>query len=246
VTPVRRVCGLLLVSLVLLAGCKVDARVDVRMNADGSGTVTVQVTLDADAVSRLTVKEPLATAVRLDDLRAAGWSVSAWTPSSDGGRTITLTHGFTDQQDLANRFGDLVGGNGVLGPPKISRTHSLFGAEQSVQINADLRHLSTGIHADPGVAAALTNAGVDVNALDAKLQGELGQAFSLTLAVHAPDGETSEVQVKPGAVGAASASSSQLYAKRVALVVIGFALLLLALGLTGASLLASSRRRRAS
>jgi hypothetical protein len=236
----------LLVSVVLLAGCKVDARVDVRMRADGSGTLTVQVALDADAVSRLTVKEPLATAVRLGDLRAAGWSVSAWKPVSDGGRTITLTHDFTDQQDLAQRFDDLVGSNGVLGDPKISRTHSLFGATQSIQVNADLRHLSAGIHSDAGVAKALTNAGVNVDALDAKLRGELGKAFTLTIVVHAPGGETSQVQVKPGTVGAASAQSSQVYAKRTALVAIGVGLLLLALVLTGASLLASSRRRRAS
>ena len=46
ITPVRRVCvcGLLALSLVLLAGCKVDARVDVRLRADGSGTITTQVT----------------------------------------------------------------------------------------------------------------------------------------------------------------------------------------------------------
>jgi hypothetical protein len=245
-TPVRRVCGVVLVSVVLLAGCKVDARVDVRMKADGSGTVTVQVTLDADAVSRLTVKEPLAKAVRLGDLRAAGWNVSAWTTASDGGKTIMLTHDFTDQQDLARRFEDLVGTNGVLAEPKIRRTRSWFRATESIEVGADLRHLSTGIRSDADVAKALTNAGVNVDALDAKLRGELGKAFTLTIAVHAPDGETSEVHVKPGTVGTAGAQSSQVYAKRKALVATGIGLLLLALVVTGVSLVASSRRRRAS
>jgi hypothetical protein len=236
----------LLVSVVVLAGCKVDARVDVRMSADGSGTVTARVTLDADAVSRLTVKEPLVTAVRLGDLRAAGWDVSAWTPASGGGRTVTLTHDFTDQQDLARRFEDLVGTNGVLTEPKISRTHSWFGATESIEVGADLRHLSTGIRSDADVAKALTNAGVNVDALDAKLRGELGKSFTFTIAAHAPDGESSEVRLKQGLVGTAGAQSSQVYAKRTALVAIGIGLLLLALVLTGASLLASSRRRRAS
>jgi hypothetical protein len=245
-TPVRRVCGLLLVSVVLLAGCKVDARVDVRMRADGSGTLTVHVSLDADAVSRVSVKEPLAKAVPLADVRAAGWSVSAWKPASHGGRTITLTHDFTDQEDLTRRFHDLVGANGVLGDPKITRTHSWFGATESIEVGADLRHLSTGIRSDAEVAKALTNAGVNVDALDAKLLGELGKAFTLTIAVHAPDGETSQMQVTPGTVGSAGASSSQIYTKRLVLVAIGAGLLLLALVFTGASLVSNLRRRRAS
>ena len=49
VTPVRRVWGLLLVAAVLLAGCKVDARVDITLRADGSGSVAAKVTLDAEA-----------------------------------------------------------------------------------------------------------------------------------------------------------------------------------------------------
>lgn len=245
-TPVRRVCGVLLVSVVLLAGCKVDARVDVRMNADGSGTVTAQITLDHVAVARVAPTPSLEQAVRLDDLRAAGWTVSAWKPAANGSRTITLTHPFTGQQDLANRLDDLGGANGVLGDPKIRRTHSWFGATESVQLNADLRHLSTGIRSDPGVSKALTDAGVNVDALDAQMRGELGKSLTFTIAVRAPDGETSELQVKPGTVGTASAQSSQVYAKRVVLLVIGGTLLLLALVLTGASLLAKSRRRRAS
>ena len=48
VTPVRRVGGLALVAAVLRAGCKVDARVDVTLRADGSGMVTARVALDAD------------------------------------------------------------------------------------------------------------------------------------------------------------------------------------------------------
>ena len=247
-TPVRRVCGVVLVSVVLLAGCKVDARVDVRVKADGSGTVTATVTLDAAAVRRIASGSSLEKAVRLDDMRAAGWNVTVLATSIQGdqGYRIVLTHPFTGQQDLANRLEDLGGANGVLGDPKIKRTRSWFGATDSVQINADLRNLSTGIRSDPGVAKALTDAGVNVAALDAQLRGELGKSVTLTLAVHAPNGETSEVVVKPGAVGAADAQSSNFYAQRVVLLVIGGILLLLAIVLMAASLLAKSRRHHAS
>ena len=120
-TPVRRVWGLLLVSVVLLAGCKVDARVDVTLRADGSGTVTARVTLDADAVRRLTTA-PIAQAVPLADMRAAGWKVSGWTKSSGGSESITVSHGFVGQTDLARRLADLVGTTGVLHDPAITRT----------------------------------------------------------------------------------------------------------------------------
>jgi hypothetical protein len=232
--------------VVVLAGCKVDARIDVRLNADGSGIVTAQITLDHEAVGRVASGSSLEKAVRLDDMRAAGWTVSGWKTGAVGSKTITLTHAFTGQQDLANRLADLGGPNGVIGDPKVKQTRSWFGATDSVQINADLRNLSTGIRSDAEVAKALTEAGVNVDALDAQLRGELGKSFTLTLAVHAPDGETSEVTVKPGAAGAASAQSSNFYAKRVVLLVIGGTLLLFAIVLTAASLFAKSRRRRAS
>jgi hypothetical protein len=245
-TPVRRVCGLLAVALLVLTGCKVDARVDVKVRADGSGTVTARIALDADAVKRLTPTAPLAQAVPLADMRAAGWNVSGWTKVSDGGASVTLTHEFVGQDDLARRLRDLAGENGVLGDPKITRTRSWFGATDSVQINADLRHLSTGVRADPGVAKALTEAGVDVDALDKQLRGQLGKSLTLTLVVHAPGGESSEVRVKAGTVGAAGASSSHTYTDRIVLLAIGVVLLLLALVLTAVSLIARSRRRRAS
>src|SRR5262245_56575128 len=92
-TPVRRVAGLVCVAALLCAGCKVDARVDVTLRADGSGTVTARIALDRDAVRELTRHSSLAQAVPLDDVRAAGWTVSGWR-TSDGAATITLSREF--------------------------------------------------------------------------------------------------------------------------------------------------------
>ncbi len=121
VTPVRRVCGLLLVAVVLLAGCKVDARVDVRLNADGSGIVLAKITLDAEAVQRLTTGGSLATAVPLDDLRDAGWHVSEWKTTKSGAASITLSRAFVNQDGLARRLEDLTGPNGALRDARITR-----------------------------------------------------------------------------------------------------------------------------
>jgi hypothetical protein len=245
VTPFRRVAALLLAAMVLCAGCKVDARVDVTLRADGSGTVTARVRLDADAVRRLTARASLDQAVPLDDVRTAGWTVSGW-KTSDGGATLTLSHDFVGQADLARRLSDLVGPTGVLREARLTRSRSWLSAKDSIAVTGDLRHLTTGVKSDAALTRNLAAAGVDVNALDAQLRSQLGKAFSLTLAVHAPDGRTQTVVLRAGDQATATASSSRTNTTRVALDAAGVLLLLLALVVTAASLVATRRRRRAS
>ena len=127
----------------------------------------------------------LAKAVPLDDVRAAGWKVSVWavTKGTDEGYAITLTHGFTNEADLARRLEDLVGTTGVLRAPVITRTRGWLRAEDAIAVTVDLRHLSTGIRSDAEVAKRLAAAGVDVDALDAQLRGQLGKALTVTVTV---------------------------------------------------------------
>jgi hypothetical protein len=245
-TPVRRVCALVALSLVVLAGCKVDAHVDVRLRADGTGTVTTRVTLDADAVHRLTRTKPLADAVPLADLRKAGWTVSSWSVAKDGSATVTVAHPFTGQDDLAARLVDLAGSTGVLHDPVITNSRGFFGAKDEIAVSVDLRDLSTGVQSDAGVLNALKSAGVDVNALDEQLHDELDKSLDVTVAVHAPGGETKTISLNAGDQATASASTAQTYTSRIVLLAIGIALLVLALLLTAASLATRSRRRRAS
>ena len=147
-TPVRRVAGLVAIAALLLAGCKVDARVDVTLRADGSGTVTARVTLDADAVRRLTRHASLADAVPLDDVRAAGWEFSGWEASPDGS-TITLSHDFVGQAELSRLLADLAGSSGVLRDAQLTRSRSWIRAKDAVAVTGDLRDLSTAVKADP-------------------------------------------------------------------------------------------------
>ena len=107
---------------VLLAGCKVDARVDITLRADGSGTVAAKVTLDADAVQRL-------------DDRTRRWrrrSRSTTCATRAGtSRRGSATAGRRDDHavarrssirtDLARRLADLVGPSGALRDPRITR-----------------------------------------------------------------------------------------------------------------------------
>jgi hypothetical protein len=246
-TPVRRVWGVVLVSVVLLAGCKVDARVDVTLQPDGTGTVAARIALDAGAVRRLTSHDgPLARAVPLADVRAAGWTVSKWTTIAGGGEAITLTHAFVGQPDLTRRIADLAGTGGVLRDPRITRQRGFLDSQDAIAVTVDLRHLSTGIRSDAELAKRLSDAGLDVNTLDAQLHSQLVGALHVTVVVHAPGGTSKTVQLVAGGHATVSASTSHTYARRVELLAAGALLLVLALMIMAASMASKSRRRRTS
>ncbi len=245
-TPVRRVCGLLLLAT-LLAGCKVDARVDVTLQPDGSGTVSARVALDASAVRQVTVQEPLARAVPLRDLRAAGWTVSKWTPVRGGGEAITVTHGFVGRADLARRLADLDGAHGALRDPVVTHSHSYFGSRDALSIDVDLTHVDARVKSDAVLAQRLRDAGVDVNALDAQLGRQLRRAVALTVSVRVAGSPASVVRLTAGQHATVGATRSLTFRRRVVLLATGGGLLLVALVVfTAASLLSRRRRRRTS
>lgn len=245
-TPVRRVWGLTLVGLVVLAGCKVDARVDVTLRPDGSGTVVARVALDAEAVRRLTTGSPLTDAVRLDDLRDAGWRVSAWKRDPSGGATITLSREFVGQAGLARRLEDLTGPSGALRDARITRTRGWFGSTDEIAITVDLREISAGVRSDAELAASLQAAGLDVNTLDAQLGAELRDALRVNVEVHAPGGRSDAAPLEAGDHTTITASHSQTHVRRMVLLAVGAVLLLLAIAVTVVSLRSRSRPRRTS
>jgi hypothetical protein len=184
----------------------------------------------------------LAEAVPLEDVRDAGWDVSAWETSSEGA-TISLAHDFVGQDELSRLLADLAGASSVLGDARVTRSRSWLAAKDSVAVTADLRDLASGVQSDAALAENLAAAGVDVDALDDQLRSQLNEAFSLTLAVHAPDGETESVMLRSGDQVRVSATSSRTHTTRTLLAVVGVGLLVLAVVLTGASLAAMWRRR---
>ena len=103
---IRRVLALC-ICVAALAGCRVDISVDMVVEPDGTGTITVVATADEDVVAAVpTLADELAT----DDIVAAGWAIDGPTPLPDGGLTITLRRPFTSDADATNALNS-------LGPP---------------------------------------------------------------------------------------------------------------------------------
>lgn len=231
----------MLALVVLLAACKADVNVDIALRDDGSGTVRVRVALDAEAVNKLTPFAPLERAVPLDDLRQAGWHVSAWAKNTGGGAALTLSHDFAGQAELERLLSDLAP-PGTFARTHVERRRGLLRSRDELETDVDLRNVAAGVKADATLATNLRAAGVDVDTLDSQLTKQLRDALTVELAVHAPDGTTRRVTVRPGSTGRAAVSTTTFEWKRLLAFVVAGLLFVVALVLLVTA--RRSKRRR--
>lgn len=105
----RRLLTLLAAALaaMVLASCRLDVAVHLRLDAAGAGALTVAATADADVLARA---PGLAEDLRFDDATAAGWTLEGPTPTEDGGLTVRLTHPVSSAEEASNLLAS-------LGPP---------------------------------------------------------------------------------------------------------------------------------
>lgn len=127
--------ALVLVSLLALTACRLDVTVDVVMEPDGTGVVTVDATADPELMAQV---PGLVDDLRLDDAIANGWGVDGPTEAADGSVSITLTHDFSSHLELANVLES-------IGPPLTSMQAARTPADDQTTnaIDGDL-HLPNG------------------------------------------------------------------------------------------------------
>jgi hypothetical protein len=103
---VRRVLAVCACAIALV-GCRLDVAVDMTVEPDGTGSISVVAVGDAELVAAVpTIADDLAT----DDIVAAGWQVSEPTPTPEGGLSIALSHDFASAEEATNLLAS-------LGPP---------------------------------------------------------------------------------------------------------------------------------
>jgi len=167
-------------AVLLLSACRVELATTVNVAENGSGTITVVTTADADAVR---AAPELADSLALDDVKAAGWEVTVQNPTADGGIAVTLTRPFSNTDEANVFLSQLSGESGPLRALSLTRSG---GMNDTTYVFTGTGGLPSGLagFADDDALAALGGAPF-ADAIAA--QGTtLGDALSVSLRLTMP------------------------------------------------------------
>ncbi len=231
--PMRRLLFVLL-AVLALAGCQIDATVAVRMRSDGSGAVIATVRLDADAVTRAEAGGgKLEDRIRLTDLADSGWKIGPWARAADGA-SIRLEKAFARPEAVGPIVAELSGAQGPLRGFRATRDASALHVSWRVQGTVDLRAIGTHLSEDAELVQRLQAQQVDPKVIQDALDADLRAALHVGAGASVP-GSHGAVVAEAGQVRVLHVSARHADVARVALLVVavvlaGFAVLLLLLG----------------
>ena len=176
--PVVVLCA----SATLLTACRVDTKVDVTVDSNGSGMVLVSVTMDGgDVVSAVDIMSNLETG----DMEDAGWAVEDVELLEDEKARVKASKKFESVWQLQMILDELAGVNTIFSNVELTREHVF--ARSDWYFEADINPSpSLEIFSDDSLAAMLDGAffGRPIDDIQAKIDsGEylLKLALSLTL-----------------------------------------------------------------
>lgn len=196
VSGVRRVFIVLVCAVVVLGGCRVDSEISIDIDVDGSGTVAMLVTIEADAAARVPELAPVmvgdtevdsVAGLKVDDLEAAGWTVSAPQIGPEGDVSYDVIKHFVSAAQLESVLGELAG-PGVFSGTTLERDRTFARTTWDFGTNVDLSQ-QVAMFSDPEIAALLQGQafGRDVAGLEAELGAPLATLVNLSISVTMPD-----------------------------------------------------------
>ncbi len=164
----------------LLSSCRVDSVVTLDVNPNGSGTLAVVTTANAEVIA----KNPnLASDLNFEDAKTAGWSVSDVVTTPEGATQVRVAHHFNNPEEATALLGQLSSEFGPFKGLALTRTgkdtDSTWNLVGQLQVNdglnafADPQLLAT-IGATP-FQATLASSGLDI-----------GQAVGVTFNLKLP------------------------------------------------------------
>ena len=179
---------LLLLSVVLVvfaAACQVHAEVGIDVAEDGSGTVVVSVTLDREATGRL--GNP-ATALRLEDLRQAGWKVDEPAEVDGGGLRLVGRRDFASADQLGAVLDEIGGVDGIFRGTELTVSDGFsattYDFATTVELSGSVEQFS-----DAALAAALDGLPLARSAEELEAEGATdSEAATLDVVVDLPGG----------------------------------------------------------
>ena len=200
--------------MVLAAACQVHTEVGIDVSEDGSGTVEVTVTLDREAAGRL--GNP-ATALRLDDLRQAGWKVDDAAPLDGGGLRLVGRRDFASADQLGAVLDEVGGADGIFTGTELAVSDGFssttYDFTTTVELSGSLEQFS-----DAELAAALDGLPLARSAEELAAEGATEpDAATLDVVVDLPGGspETNGEQVDGTATWSFSASGGEAVSEQL-------------------------------
>lgn len=225
---------LVLLAVLTLAGCQIDATVAVHMRSDGSGAVVATVRLDADAVARAEAGGgKLEDRIRLTDLAASGWKIGPWKRTAHGA-SIRLEKAFVRPEAVGPIVAELSGTGGPLRGFHATREASALTVRWRVQGTVDLRSVGTHLADDAELVQRLQAQQVDPKVIQDALDADLRAALHVGAGASVP-GARGAVAAGPGQLRVFHVNAHHTDPTRVALIVLavvlgGLGLLLLVVG----------------
>jgi FMN phosphatase YigB (HAD superfamily) len=166
----------------LVSSCRLDVDVDIDVEEDGSGEVTVTLEADAEAVA---LSPDLPEGFRLEDLPAAGWTVTGPDETSGGGLRVSAVKPFASADQLPVILAELAGESVIFRNVELTQTRSFARTTYEVLGTIDPSPPITTF-GDDSLAAQLQGEplGRDEATLEAEtgpFEESLGLVVSLTL-----------------------------------------------------------------
>ncbi len=176
---IRPLIGLLL-SVALLGACRVDNIVTLNVKPNGSGTLAVVTTVDAEVVANY---PNIGSDLSFDDAKAAGWKVSEVASTQDGGLQVRVSHHFNNPQEATTLLNQLSGEYGPFKDMSLSRdgkdTDSTFTLGGNLEVNGGMNAFADGKLLSIIGGAPYKQALADSNQ-------DIGQAVSITFLARMP------------------------------------------------------------
>lgn len=180
----------------LATACQLNLAAGIEVGRDGSGRVSAGMGLDADALKEV---GDLASALRVDDLRQAGWTVTGPAREGDGLTWVRVTKPFTAPDQATAAMAQLSGPAGPFRDLRLTRTRSLTGATTTFSGVADLTGgLSTLSDADLDRLLGDVNLGLDVEGLRRRFGADLAKSVKVQVTAALPGALTTNA---PAVVG---------------------------------------------
>ncbi|MGI9017411.1 MAG: hypothetical protein ACR2HR_09980 [Euzebya sp.] len=166
---------LLVVTALLLTGCRLTLELDLNVSTDGGGTLEVSVSTDdeLEELARSAGVDPLSRMVQRVQALEGSWRVSDERNDTEGGRTVTLRTSFADPAQFQARYLELSQALDapeaqVLGPLDLS----IDPQTDLITVTGSLPLLLTDV--------AATDLGTDVATLTQRLTDVVDSSLTLT------------------------------------------------------------------